>query len=79
MPRRGIRLYSAPMSRVVVYLNGGRFELASGHAAEDVLRQLSSPRGDRLRFTLSHGGSVDFGITPGLAWAVEQLPDDSAT
>lgn len=66
------------MSRVVVYVNGGRFELASGYAANDVLRQLSSPRGDRLRFTLSNGGSVSFGVTPGLAWAVEELPDDSA-
>ena len=67
------------MSRVVVYINGGRFELAPSHAAVDVLRQLSSPRGDRLKFTLRNGGSVSFGVTPGLAWAVEELPDDSST
>ena len=66
------------MSRVVVYVNGGRFELAPSHAAGDVLRQLSSPRGDRLKFTLSTGGSVSFGVTPGLAWAVEEIPGDSA-
>ena len=66
------------MSRVVVYVNGGRFELAPGYAGEDVIRQLSSPRGDLLKFALGSGGSVSFGVTPGLAWAVEDLPDDSA-
>ena len=62
------------MSTVVVYVNGGRFELAPTYAAEDVIRQLSSPRGERLRFTLGNGGSVTFGVTPGLAWAVEDVP-----
>ena len=66
------------MSRIVVYINGGRFELAPGYASNDVIRQLSSPRGDRVKFALSNGGSVSLGITPGLAWAVEELPDDSA-
>lgn len=62
------------MSTVVVYVNGGRFELGRAYVAEDVVRQLSSPRGERLRFTLSSGGSVSFGVTPGLAWAVEEVP-----
>ena len=66
------------MTRVVVYLNGGRFELAPGYVADEVIRQLSSPRGDRVKFMLHSGGSVSFGVTPGLAWAVEELPDDSA-
>jgi hypothetical protein len=62
------------MSTVVVYVNGGRFELAPTYVADDVIRQLSSPRGERLRFMLSSGGSVSFGVTPGLAWAVEDVP-----
>jgi hypothetical protein len=62
------------MSSVVVYVNGGRFELAPTYAANDVIQQLSSPRGERLRFVLSNGGSLTFGVTPGLAWAVEDVP-----
>ena len=62
------------MSRVVVYVNGGRFELAPAYVADDVIRQVSSPRGDRVTFSLSSGGSVSFGVTPGLAWAVEEIP-----
>jgi hypothetical protein len=59
------------MSRVIVYVNGGRFELAPNYSPDDVIRQLSSPRGDLLRFDLRAGGAVSFGVTPGLAWAVE--------
>jgi hypothetical protein len=62
------------MSRVVLYVNGGRFELAPTYAGDEVIRQLSSPRGDRVTFSLSSGGSVSIGVTPGLAWAVEQIP-----
>lgn len=59
------------MNPVIVYVNGGRFELDPSYSADEVIRQLSSPRGDLLRFRLGDGGSVTFGVTPGLAWAVE--------
>jgi hypothetical protein len=61
------------MRPVIVYVNGGRFELAPTYTADDVIRELSSPRGDLLRFDLRGGGAVSFGITPGLAWAVEEV------
>ena len=62
------------MSRVVVYVNGGRFELAPSYTADVVIRQLSSPASDRIKFALLSGGSVSLGVTPGLAWAVEDVP-----
>jgi hypothetical protein len=45
------------MSRVALYVNRGRVELAENHTAETVVRYLSSPTGDLARFQLTYGGA----------------------
>jgi len=59
---------------VALYVNGGRFEVAEKYSADVLARMVSSPTSEMITLELAHGGSVRFGITPGLAWAVEQMP-----
>ena len=60
--------------RLVLYVNGGRFELADQYTAEALGMYLRSPTAGFVELELAHGGKVHFGITPGLAWAVEEMP-----
>jgi hypothetical protein len=60
--------------RLVLYVNGGRFELAGKYTVESLAMYLRSPTATVLELDLAHGGKVSFGITPGLAWALEELP-----
>jgi hypothetical protein len=60
--------------RLVLYVNGGRFELADQYTAEALAMYLRSPTAVVMELDLAHGGRVSFGITPGLAWAVEEIP-----
>ncbi|KQZ85540.1 hypothetical protein ASD56_04265 [Microbacterium sp. Root166] len=62
------------MSTIALYVNGGRFELADHYTADDLGMYLRSPKAGFLELQLAHGGTVRFGITPGLAWAVEEIP-----
>lgn len=41
-----LKRYSAAMSHVVVYVNGGRSELAAKYAAAGAIERLSSPAGE---------------------------------
>jgi hypothetical protein len=59
---------------LVLYVNGGRFELADSYRADSLGKYLRSPTGGFLELDLAHGGKVTFGITPGLAWALEEVP-----
>jgi len=60
--------------RLVLYVNGGRFELADQYTADALALYLTSPTASSVDLDLAHGGMVRFGITPGLAWAVEEMP-----
>ena len=60
--------------RLVLYVNGGRFELADKYTADSLGMYLRSPTATVLDLDLAHGGKVSFGITPGLAWALEEMP-----
>lgn len=57
-----------------LYVNGGRFAVADKYDADALVRMVSSPSGDTITLDLAHGGRVRFGITPGLAWAIEEIP-----
>jgi len=59
---------------LVLYVNGGRFELADRYTGEALGMYLRSPTAAVLDLELAHGGKVSFGITPGLAWALEEMP-----
>jgi hypothetical protein len=61
------------MASVVLYVNGGRFELADTYSAESLAHRLSNPGATMMSLRLATGGQVRFGISPSLAWAVEEL------
>jgi hypothetical protein len=61
------------MTGVVLYVNGGRFELADTYSAETLAHRLANPGADMMSLRLATGGQLRFGISPSLSWAVEEL------
>ncbi|WP_106816366.1 hypothetical protein [Microbacterium timonense] len=61
------------MTDLALHVNGARFHLADKYSAEDLALFLSRPTGEIVTLDLADGGAVRFGVTTGLAWAVEEL------